>query len=108
MGSNDVAGGSALLGQLFYYDSSGDVVSARSAVLLRYAHAHYAVTEQLSNGVSRILLGAISLSCDRLDFFFGKLCESLPNQFLLFGQVEVHVLFLQFHYNMCFNNTQRN
>ena len=55
-----------------------------------------------------ILRGAISLSCDRLDFFFGKLCESLPNQFLLFGQVEVHVLFLQFHYNMCFNNTQRN
>ena len=108
VGSNDVAGGSALLGQLFYCDSSGDVVSARSAVLLRYAHAHYAVTEQLGDVVSRILLGAISLSCDRLDFFFGKLCESLPNQFLLFGQVEVHVLFLQFHYNMCFNNTQRN
>ena len=91
VGSEDIAGGSALLGQLFDSDSGGQVVSACAAELLGHDHAHNAQIEQLLDVLAGVSRGFVGFRSDGLNFVLGEVMHHLANQFLFTGQMEIHV-----------------
>ena len=91
VGSENIAGGSALLGQLLDSNCRGKVVSACAAELFGHDHAHYAKVEQLLDVLARVSRGFVGFRCDGLDFVLGEVMHHLANQFLFTGQMEIHV-----------------
>ena len=82
VGSHNVAGRGALLGEFLDADSAGQRIGARAAVLLGHAHTHDAQIEQLLDVVAGVLAGTVRLSRDGLDFPLGKLRHHLADHLM--------------------------
>ena len=91
VGSENIAGGSALLGQLLDSDCRGKVVSACAAELFGHDHAHNAQIEQLLDVLAGVSRGFVGFRSDGLNFVLGEVMHHLANQFLFTGQMEIHV-----------------
>ena len=94
MRRHDDAGARTHPGNLLDGNDVAHVVRAGAALLLRVRHAHEVHFGQFRQKLMRETVVAVEFGRDRRHLSLGELPDSIPDQLLLIGQLEVHSRFL--------------